>query len=479
MIGARVRTGDRRRSTVTAVGVVDGRIAALGTAGDVRRRLGAGAEVLTFPGATVVPGLVDPHVHLFGMATRGARVDCAALGRARELLQVVARVASRLPAGAWVRGDGLDDTLLDRLPLAAELEEAAPRNPVRLRHRSRHASLLSCSAMRMMGASLPRRARRGAGLIVGREQAIGHAVGPLPRAELAAGLADVSTRLVARGVTALGDATPRGGRGWAPVIEEMAAGRFLPRVSGMRPVGVRPFPGRERLTAGPIKIMVEEEGTGLRPRPATLARLVARAAASGERVAVHCLGASTLVAAVEAFAQLPARGRRRARHRLEHVAECPAPLVERIAALGLTVVTNPAFVALRGDVYRAETSAEAHGGIYRAGSLERAGVPLAGASDAPVSPCDPWLGMAAARQRLTASGARLGWSERLSARSALALFTTGAAAALGDDRLGRIVPGGPADLVVVDRDPLRTAAEALADTQVLLTMIDGEVAGAR
>jgi predicted amidohydrolase YtcJ len=185
------------------------------------------------------------------------------------------------------------------------------------------------------------------------------------------------------------------------------------------------------------------------------------------------VGAATLVAALAAFAALPARRRLGRRHRLEHVAECPPPLVARIAALGLTVVTNPAFVHWRGDVYRAETSGAARGWLYRARSLAAAGVPLAGASDAPVVSPSPWVGMAAARSRRTASGAPLGPAERLAPMDAFRLFTTGAAYALGDDTLGRLVVGGPAHAVVVEPDPLRASPDEVADARVRLTLIDG------
>jgi len=104
----------------------------------------------------------------------------------------------------------------------------------------------------------------------------------------------------------------------------------------------------------------------------------------------------------------------------------------------------------------------------------RAGIPLAGASDAPVVPPSPWVGIAAARVRRTAAGATLGAAERLGARAALRLFTTGAAFALGADRLGMLAPGGPADLVVVEPDPLRAPPDEVADARVRLTLVAGE-----
>ncbi len=136
-------------------------------------------------------------------------------------------------------------------------------------------------------------------------------------------------------------------------------------------------------------------------------------------------------------------------------------------------MTNPAFVYWRGDAYRADTDGAVRGWLYRARSLMAAGVPLAGASDAPVVPANPWVGIAAARSRRTRSGCPLGVAERLGAVAALRLFTTAAAYALAADDLGRLVPGGPADLVVVEPDPLRASPDEVQTTRVLCTLIGG------
>jgi predicted amidohydrolase YtcJ len=202
---------------------------------------------------------------------------------------------------------------------------------------------------------------------------------------------------------------------------------------------------------------------------------VRRAAQAGDAVAVHCTGVATLAAALAAFGALPAR-LRRLPHRLEHLGECPPALIGEIARLGLTVVTNPAFLYWRGDVYRSETPRARHGWLYRARSLVAAGIPLAAGSDAPVVPPDPWRTMAAARSRRSRTGRVLGAGERLDARTALALVTSAAGAALGDPGLGRLVVGGPADAIVVRRDPLRLDAEAVARLRPRCTLIGGRIA---
>ncbi|HLK11250.1 MAG TPA: amidohydrolase family protein [Candidatus Binatia bacterium] len=451
-----------------ALAVRDGRVLAVGSAGALRALVGA-AERIDCRGAAVLPGLVDPHLHLFALAARDAHLDCAAFDDVGALLAAVAARTRGLAPGQWVRGEGLDDARLGRLPTAAELDAASPHHPVRLRHRNRHASVLSGRALARLGVAAD------AGLVVEREDAIGRLVGPLPTAVLAAGLAAAARELCTLGVTTVADATPRRRAALGPLCDAIEAGRFPLRVFAMRPPGVRAWRAAPRLAPGPVKLMVHEDRRGLRPSPAVLARRIAAAARAGDAVAVHCVGAATLVAALAGFAALPRAQRARRRHRLEHVAECPPPLVAAIARLGLTVVTNPAFVHVRGDVYARETVGAARAWLYRARSLAAAGVPLAAASDAPVAPPSPWVGLAAARSRLTASGRALGPAERLGAAAALALFARGAADALEAPALGRLVPGAAADVIVVEPDPLRAPPDEAARTRVRLTMIGGEV----
>jgi predicted amidohydrolase YtcJ len=454
------------------VGVARGRIVAIGSRAAVGAAVGRATRI-DCGGRLVLPGLIDPHLHLFAMASAQAELDCAGHATAADLVGAVERAARGLPAGAWIRGSGLDERRVDRLPLAAELERAAPRNPVRLRHRSRHASVLSLRGLAELPPGTPG-VDHASGLVAGAEAIVSRTVGNLPASMLRTGFARVGRELASLGITTVADATPRRTGELAPLRRAMAHGELRQRVFAMRPPDARRWRAHGRLAPGPVKILVDEGPDGMRPDPAAIARLVARAVRAGDQVAIHCVGAATLVAALDAFAAVPPALRARRRHRLEHVAECPPPLIARIAALGLTVVTNPSFVYSRGDVYREETPGIAASWLYRARSLARAGIPLAGASDAPVGPASPWLGMMAARRRRTASGASLGAAEALTRDGALALFTTGAARALHADALGRLRPGGPADLVVIEHEAALARPDALAG--VWLTMIGGDVA---
>jgi predicted amidohydrolase YtcJ len=454
---------------------VDGtRVRAVGERPAVLRAAGRGAVAIDCRGATVLPGLIDPHLHLFALAARDVHLDCAPFADVDALLAAIAARAAASPSGAWVRAEGLDEVRLGRLPTVAELDRAAPANPLRIRHRSRHASLLSSRALARLPPGL-QGVDRSTGLVTGEETLVGKVVGRLSRGDFAQGLARASRELARVGVTTVADATPRRAAELAPLRRLMESGVFAQRVFAMRPWNVPAWRGRGRLRPGPVKIMVEETPHGLVPEPGELGRRIRRAAAGGAQVAVHCIGAATLVAALDAFAALPAAWRRGRRHRLEHLAQCPPPLVARIAALDLTVVSNPAFVYWRGDVYRRETDGDARAWLYRARSLVAAGIPLAAASDAPVVSANPWIGMAAARSRRTRDGRVLGPRERVDAAQALAMVTSAAARSLRADRLGVLAPGAPADLAVVGIDPLGAAPAALRDARVALTMIDGRI----
>ena len=141
------------------------------------------------------------------------------------------------------------------------------------------------------------------------------------------------------------------------------------------------------------------------------------------------------------------------------------------------VVTQPGFLHWSGDRYQATVTQKQLPYLYRLGSLEAMGVPLAGGSDAPITWPQPLLAMATACTRLTASGHFLLSEESLPNDKALSLFTTGAAKSVGwNKQLGTIKPGNLADLVVLNRDPFVTKPEDWAAIDVLLTISRGKIA---
>ena len=182
-------------------------------------------------------------------------------------------------------------------------------------------------------------------------------------------------------------------------------------------------------------------------------------------VALHCVTHAQLVVALAALRSAGGHPR----DRIEHAAVVPDDMVADLAEVGVTVVTQPNFVAERGEHYLRDVPADEHPQLWRVASLLRAGIPLAASTDAPFGGMDPWAAMRAAVHRTTAGGDVLGPDERISAEEALRLF-------LGHpDRpsVPRTVEvGQPGDLMVLTPG---ADVETLASDMVATTIIGGRV----
>ena len=125
---------------------------------------------------------------------------------------------------------------------------------------------------------------------------------------------------------------------------------------------------------------------------------IAERHAADAPVAVHCVTAAQLVVTLSA---LRAAGTH-PHDRIEHAAVVPDDSLADLADLGVTVVTQPNFVAERGDQYLADVPAAEHHELWRVASLRSAGVTVALSTDMPFGDGDPWATMRAAVRRTTA-----------------------------------------------------------------------------
>lgn len=433
-------------------------------------------------GGCLCPGFVDPHVHLLRAARDAAAVDCRNAATVAEILAAIAARAALLPPGAWVDGAGYheDDLAERRHPTRAELDEAGGGRPVRLRHRSGHAVVLSSAALRASGIdeSTPdppggRIVRdptgRPTGLLLGRAVAFAHP--PRDGDRLAAEVTALSRGWLRRGITTVCDAGPENdGRTLATIADLQRTGRIRQRVVLMRGLsdasGPRSRPWTVpadlagRLWPGPVKVMVWQGGGTLDPAPEALEAIVRDCARRGLICAVHAASAEAVAAAIAALhASPPPVGRR---HRIEHASVLPDPLLAPLRESRAAVVTHPLFVARHGDRYlaRGEDPPE---WLYRCRALLERGIRVAAGSDAPVVDADPLASIAAAVDRRTTAGAVLGPLERVEATTAIALHTGWAASACGLGRVGRLASGWIADLVALSDDPADRPPARIAD----------------
>jgi predicted amidohydrolase YtcJ len=201
------------------------------------------------------------------------------------------------------------------------------------------------------------------------------------------------------------------------------------------------------LERGPVKLVIADHRL---PAPDGIIAAMRAARRQGRPVAVHCVTRVALVLALAAWHDVGSV----AGDRIEHGAVIPLELFADIRRLGLTVVTQPAFVSERGDDYRRDVDAADQDDLWRCRSLLDGDIRVGGSTDAPYGAADPWSAVRAAISRTTPSGAVLGPGERLGARDAVNLFLADAGDPGGPRRA--VEAGAPAELCL-----LRTSIDEL------------------
>jgi hypothetical protein len=194
--------------------------------------------------------------------------------------------------------------------------------------------------------------------------------------------------------------------------------------------------------------------------------LARRSIELGGMVAIHAIGDRAVDGVLDVFEELIAEGADPRDLRMEHVSVISPTQVRRFAELDVTAVVQPAFLASESEWVARRVGENRVPWLYPFRSLLASNVPVAGSSDCPVEPPQALWGMAAAMDRHGIST-----NERLTGTEALAMFTSGAAAALREP-----VPlaiGSPADIAVIDADPATASATEIRDARILDTYVDG------
>jgi predicted amidohydrolase YtcJ len=526
-----VITMDPGRPRVAAVAIADGRVVATGTRGEAVAAMPAGTPVLELPG-TIVPGMIDSHVHMLWGGRDADRVDVSDAGSAAELVARVRAYADDRPDAPWIAGSaGVDAESLaeGRFPTLAELDAATGGRPLFLDRRS-HDALVNSAAL--AAAGIGDGTPDPAGGVVERD-ADGHATCLLverPAAELVERLLPPTTmddrlrwlraiqgRFLAAGVTSVVDPALEADELLA--YRELAdRGELLVRTTGW-PLGDGEIAPEERAASfraagvdlddrdgdvfriGPWKLFLDgggSLGTALlhEPWPGTDGyhghlttspeglRAYARwAARTGAGMGAHAVGGAAIDLLLDAYAEAdaevaPIQG---LGFTLIHAYLWPSPeQMARARDLGVLVATQPPLQWSFGPSLVRRFGDEAVGRAHPMRSWLASGAIVGGGSDGPAGaggpPVDPlWAFWQMRRRTIKGRDDAIGASEAIDAAQSLALYTTGAAdVSLTPDR-GRLVPGAVGDLAALDVDPLTATPEECRDGHVLATVVGGEL----
>lgn len=437
-----------------------------------------GETVLDLSGRFVRHGLRDAHAHVAEWARSRRQVQLCAAPTARAAAELVAAAHRSLAAGAPLHGSGFRDALWPDAPHAQLLERSAPGRVVVLRSLDMHTAWLSPAALARCGL-----ADHPTGLLREHEawEALGRLPAPSDREDDDA-VADAARAAHARGLTSVRDFSFEDAHGvWSR--RARAAGGALPlRVTAVvQPAHLASYAARGLgtgdgdafLRVGPLKLFVDGAlgartarcltpyaGTHDHGRqllsPEALRAAVDEARQARFTVAVHAIGDEATRDALQVLttAGVPAT--------LEHAQLLRPEDLPLFAAAGITASIQPAHLLedadLVDDLWGASTSIP-----YAVRSLLDAGATVALGSDAPVSPLDPWRGLASAVHR--SDGTRPPWHPEEAVTLAEALELSGAR---------RPVAGDHADLVVLDvPDPAVLSPADLAQVAVHATFLGG------
>lgn len=424
-----------------------------------------GEAQLEAAGGALLPGLHDHHIHLLALAASGASLQCGPPEVAS--VDVLARsLGGSGPTSGWLRGVGYHESVAG--PLDRDiLDRWVPDRPVRIQHRSGALWMLNSAAIECLGLDAGADAcgveRDSDGRCTGRLFGLdGWLRVRLGDAEIPS-LRSVGRRLAAFGVTGVTDATASNCAAELAAFERATeAGELPQRVLAMGSAELAPSQ-HARVGLGAVKLVLAENRL---PDFEALGAAIEHAHGRSRNVAIHCVTRVELVFALAAFSAAGVR----AGDRLEHASVAPPDCLEQMARLGLTVVSQPGFLHQRGDAYAVEVEPRDRPWLYRGSGFLAAGVALAGGSDAPFGPPDPWLAMRAAVDRRSAGGRTLAAREALTPEQALHLFL-GAPGAPGAGAR-RVRVGAAADLCLLDRG-WQSARDDLSSDRVAATWCAG------
>ena len=535
---AKIVTVDDRFSTAAALAIRDGRFVAVGSNEDVRAYIGPKTRVLDGRGRTVIPGIIDTHVHALGVAEEEATQPFKSLRSIGELQAWIRTEAARRPRETWIWTPRVYPTRLGehRFPTRKELDDAAPQHPVVVD--GAYAFALNSAALRAAGigretadppggaivkdaAGEPTGLLRNVGSLLARFRPAGGKV-PLDileqvhRQYAAAGI----TSVIERGASLEGYKTYEALRSADRLGLRATVTIRIPRADDAAEVErfIKGLPfrfgsGDEWLKVGPLKIvadggiligtsfMRDPYGLGARQlyavddpayrgfltlRPEQIAAAIAIGHRLGWQMVAHVTGdagVDVVLDAIEAAQKAdPASDRR---HTLIHAYFVNRETAARAARLQVLVDTQPAWYYKDADALSEGLGRERLGHFIGLRTWRDAGVQVAINTDhmfgldrnESMNPFNPFLTIYAATTRRTESGQVVSAGETVSRQDALKMMTRDAARFSFDEKnRGSIEAGKLGDFVILEDDILTCSDERLRALRADVTVIGGRVA---
>ena len=526
LFNGRIVTVDDAFSIQDAIVIQSGRVVATGS-NELRNRYAA-ARSIDLGGRTVLPGFMDTHIHLGGHSRR--YIDFRRTKSLAELREMVSEKARELGPGEWITGGDWDEYHFaeQRKPLRADLDAAAPNNPVALTRAGGHSIVGNSKALQAADINratpdpergLIEKDSSGApnGVIRERNDLYLRLIPPDKPADLRESLFENVREQLQLGITSVIEAGAEVDPEVAGSWEEWELlyekhGAELPRASiqihypsepghakegaaKLREFGRKTGDGNERLRVGSIGEMMADGGftgptawvtvdykgqPGFRGRPFFTPEQIRANIEEGHRLGwqfgIHAIGDAAIIMTVDALdAVLRDYPRADHRHYLCHFTVLPPErtlqLMEKDRIL---IAQQPNFTYNLEGRYTAALEGERLATNNSIATPIRHGIYMAFGSDN--LPIGPMVGLYAAVTRKGESGKVYGPQEAVSMKEAITMYTRNGAYLTREENIkGSLEPGKLADMIVLPEDPLGVAPEKLLSLNVDMTIVGGRV----
>lgn len=491
--GGKILTVDKNFSTVEALAITDGRIVATGDAADIAKFIGDETDVIALDGKTVIPGLIDNHLHFIrGVWNNQNEVRLSGLKSRAEALERLAERAASVEPGVWVTtiGGWVEDQFLDDTSpfTLAELDSIAPNNPVYLLQ-SYSSGYANSAAFKAVGVD-----SKGSSVLSGRNglTPFTDAVTWNNKSSSAQAILDYMHVLNGFGLTMLYD-VGRPSEGQLEPLETLAASQALPlrvfhtlRYSAtdgdstkqaleLINGGAHPFSNDKQfglLGLGehiyvPVLDNPNHSDHWSDEDWGPFSEISYAAARNGWNIQEHIMSRATAVQFMDLVEDIEAEvpGVPDLRWTIAHANGMLDEDIERAAKLGLVI-------AVHSQARMSVKAADAP----RIGSISRSGALWGLGSDAGiVAPANPFWTLEWVVSGTNVRG-DIAWSDdqRISREEALRAHTIYNAEILfASDDLGSLEVGKLADLVVLDQDYMTIEATEISSIKPVLTMTGG------
>ncbi len=513
--GANIVTVDPARPRAEALAIRDGLFVGVGSDHDIEGLIGSATTVRDMRGKTIIPGLIDAHIHVLSSGTRHVMAaDCDQRSIA-DIQAVLRERVTDADRGDWIQGFKFDDTKTreSRFLNKADLDAVTTELPIMVSHRAGHVYYLNTLALEAAGYNNESDDPPGGRL--GRDPATGEldgviyerAIEPL-RASLPQvtaetrrqGLKTICEMLGAAGLTSVHDAmvsnleigSYQEGRdnGDLTLRVYMLAGRA--HFPALRDAGMKSGFGDNRLRLGGIKMVsdgaiaartaylsepyVDSHDHGiLAMTPEETEDAVMEMHRAGFQVCIHANGDLAIDMVLTAYDKAQsAHPRPDPRHRIEHCTLVNPDLLGRMNRLGTIATPFCTYVYYHGEKMRFYGEDRLQW-MFAQRSFIDSGVVSTGATDYPPGPFEPLMGIQSCVTRTDMNGKLWGPDQRITIDEALRLYTqNGAYASFEEDVKGSIQAGKLADLVVLSEDITSVDPFTIKDIQIEETIVGGK-----